>query len=153
MGPAKRSVDWEKKTVESVDLVLIGTNHACVNYQELARWARCTVDTRNAMPRSETSWFTGWKQLPSRQPRARLNFFVNIYGPPILRDGTVLQLPGLLSRSRSRVVLVVFVPASFIEKGGHSSSGCPDPTLFAPLAHLGKEALIDCTGLPKRPCQ
>ena len=25
------------------------TAHACVNYQELADWAQCVVDTRNAM--------------------------------------------------------------------------------------------------------
>jgi UDP-N-acetyl-D-glucosamine dehydrogenase len=29
--------------------VLIATNHSCVNYQELADWADCIVDTRNAM--------------------------------------------------------------------------------------------------------
>jgi UDP-N-acetyl-D-glucosamine dehydrogenase len=44
-----KSVPWERKVVESFDLVLIATNHACVNYHELAQWARCIVDTRNAM--------------------------------------------------------------------------------------------------------
>ena len=44
-----KSVPWECKIVERFDLVLIATNHACINYGELAQWARCIVDTRNAM--------------------------------------------------------------------------------------------------------
>jgi UDP-N-acetyl-D-glucosamine dehydrogenase len=44
-----KSVDWNRETVAGFDLVLISTNHACVNYQELADWAPCIVDTRNAM--------------------------------------------------------------------------------------------------------
>src|SRR5437773_8930361 len=46
---SKKSVEWDRATIESFDLVLIATNHSCVNYQELADWARCVVDTRNAM--------------------------------------------------------------------------------------------------------
>jgi UDP-N-acetyl-D-glucosamine dehydrogenase len=45
----KKSVEWDRSTIESFDLVLIATNHSCVNYQDLADWARCIVDTRNAM--------------------------------------------------------------------------------------------------------
>jgi UDP-N-acetyl-D-glucosamine dehydrogenase len=30
-------------------VVLIATHHEAVNYQELADWAQCIVDTRNAM--------------------------------------------------------------------------------------------------------
>ena len=45
----KKSVEWNRATIESFDLVLIATNHSCVNYQELADWAKCIVDTRNAM--------------------------------------------------------------------------------------------------------
>ncbi len=44
-----RSVDWKKEVVGKFDLVLISTNHEAVNYQELANWADCIVDTRNAM--------------------------------------------------------------------------------------------------------
>jgi UDP-N-acetyl-D-glucosamine dehydrogenase len=44
-----KSVAWNRETISSHDLVLIATNHACVNYQELAEWANCIVDTRNAM--------------------------------------------------------------------------------------------------------
>jgi UDP-N-acetyl-D-glucosamine dehydrogenase len=45
----KKSVEWNRATIESFDLVLIATNHGCVNYQQLADWAHCIVDTRNAM--------------------------------------------------------------------------------------------------------
>jgi len=45
----QKSVDWNAGNIASFDLVLIATNHACVNYQQLADWARCIVDTRNAM--------------------------------------------------------------------------------------------------------
>lgn len=45
----KESVSWNRETIEQFDLVLIATAHACVNYRELAEWAQCIVDTRNAM--------------------------------------------------------------------------------------------------------
>jgi UDP-N-acetyl-D-glucosamine dehydrogenase len=45
----KESIPWNRARIESFDLVLIATNHACVNYQELADWAPLIVDTRNAM--------------------------------------------------------------------------------------------------------
>jgi UDP-N-acetyl-D-glucosamine dehydrogenase len=45
----KKSVEWNRATLESFDLVLIATNHSCVNYHELADWVQCIVDTRNAM--------------------------------------------------------------------------------------------------------
>jgi UDP-N-acetyl-D-glucosamine dehydrogenase len=44
-----KSVAWNKQTITAFDVVLIATNHACVNYQELADWTECIVDTRNAM--------------------------------------------------------------------------------------------------------
>jgi UDP-N-acetyl-D-glucosamine dehydrogenase len=45
----KKSVEWNQTEIASFDLVLIATNHACVNYNELGDWAQCIVDTRNAM--------------------------------------------------------------------------------------------------------
>ena len=45
----RKSVDWNRATVENFDVVLIATNHSSVNYRELAEWADCIVDTRNAM--------------------------------------------------------------------------------------------------------
>jgi UDP-N-acetyl-D-glucosamine dehydrogenase len=44
-----KSVGWDVKTIKGYDLVLIATKHACVDYQALAKWASCIVDTRNAM--------------------------------------------------------------------------------------------------------
>ncbi len=44
-----RSVNWDPSVIQSFDLVLISTKHSSVNYQELADWSRCIVDTRNAM--------------------------------------------------------------------------------------------------------
>ena len=45
----RKSVEWSRATIENFDLVLIATNHSSVNYHELGEWARCIVDTRNAM--------------------------------------------------------------------------------------------------------
>jgi UDP-N-acetyl-D-glucosamine dehydrogenase len=42
-------VGWSREEVGGFDVVLIATNHALVNYHELAEWAVCIVDTRNAM--------------------------------------------------------------------------------------------------------
>lgn len=49
------SVSWDQDTIQQFDLVLISTNHASINYQELAAWASCIVDTRNAMAGIATS--------------------------------------------------------------------------------------------------
>jgi UDP-N-acetyl-D-glucosamine dehydrogenase len=56
-----KSVDWKKEIMSSFDLVLIATNHASVNYAELASWAKCIVDTRNAMSGIKTSPGQVWK--------------------------------------------------------------------------------------------
>src|SRR6266850_920065 len=45
----RKSVEWSRATLENFDVVLIATNHSSVNYNELGEWARCIVDTRNAM--------------------------------------------------------------------------------------------------------
>ena len=44
-----KSVTWNRETISAFDLVLLATNHSCVNYQELADWSPCIVDTRNAL--------------------------------------------------------------------------------------------------------
>ncbi|MEI8340217.1 MAG: nucleotide sugar dehydrogenase [Verrucomicrobiota bacterium] len=44
-----QSVPWDQPTITGFDAVVIATAHACMNYQELAEWAHCIVDTRNAM--------------------------------------------------------------------------------------------------------
>jgi UDP-N-acetyl-D-glucosamine dehydrogenase len=55
------SVPWDKRIIEGFDLVVVATAHACVNYQELAKWARCIVDTRNAMAAVPTAQDQVWK--------------------------------------------------------------------------------------------
>jgi UDP-N-acetyl-D-glucosamine dehydrogenase len=45
----QKSVGWDAATVKGFDLVVIATKHKAVNYNELAEWAQCIVDTRNAM--------------------------------------------------------------------------------------------------------
>jgi UDP-N-acetyl-D-glucosamine dehydrogenase len=45
----KKSVAWNRGEIARHDVVLIATNHCIVNYHELAQWASCIVDTRNAM--------------------------------------------------------------------------------------------------------
>ena len=57
----KRSVNWNGEEIRSFDLVLIATNHSCVNYQELADWAQCVVDTRNAMSAVQVAPGKVWK--------------------------------------------------------------------------------------------
>lgn len=55
------SVTWERTVVESFDLVVIATAHGSVNYQELAEWAQCIVDTRNAMAATKVAPGKVWK--------------------------------------------------------------------------------------------
>ena len=56
-----KSVEWNRETIAGFDLVLISTNHACVNYRELAEWAPAIVDTRNAMIGIPTKPNQVWK--------------------------------------------------------------------------------------------
>jgi UDP-N-acetyl-D-glucosamine dehydrogenase len=57
----KKSVEWDRTIIESFDVVLIATNHSCVNYQDLAEWAHCIVDTRNAMSGTHVRPGKVWK--------------------------------------------------------------------------------------------
>ena len=56
-----RSVTWDSETVGRFDAVIIATNHAEVDYEELANWAQCIVDTRNAMAEIKTEEGQVWK--------------------------------------------------------------------------------------------
>ncbi|HWQ91489.1 MAG TPA: nucleotide sugar dehydrogenase [Clostridia bacterium] len=49
-----KSVEWNREIISGYDLVLISTNHASIDYQELAEWAPSIVDTRNAMANVKT---------------------------------------------------------------------------------------------------
>ena len=44
-----KSVTWDRDTIAGFDAVVIATAHRSVNYDELAEWAQCIVDTRNVM--------------------------------------------------------------------------------------------------------
>jgi UDP-N-acetyl-D-glucosamine dehydrogenase len=55
------SVPWDRATIAGFDTVVITTAHACVNYQELADWAQCIVDTRNAMASVRVAPGRVWK--------------------------------------------------------------------------------------------
>ena len=55
------SVKWNQQTVSGFDAVLIATAHKDVNYQELADWHGCIIDTRNAMAALRTKPGTIWK--------------------------------------------------------------------------------------------
>ena len=56
-----KSVPWDEKTIGSFDVVLIATNHQALNYQQLADWAPCIVDSRNAMAAIKTKPGQVWK--------------------------------------------------------------------------------------------
>ena len=57
----KKSIRWNRQTISRFDLVLIATNHSCVNYHELAGWTDSIVDTRNAMAEVPPSKARIWK--------------------------------------------------------------------------------------------
>ena len=56
-----RSVNWDQATLQAFDAVIIATNHQAINYQELAEWCPCIVDTRNAMAPVKTEPGQVWK--------------------------------------------------------------------------------------------
>ncbi|MBI1842042.1 MAG: nucleotide sugar dehydrogenase [Verrucomicrobia bacterium] len=49
-----KSIEWNKQAIAGYDAVVIATNHKCVNYQELAEWSDCIIDSRNAMATCKT---------------------------------------------------------------------------------------------------
>jgi len=56
-----KSVAWKEKTIKGFDLVLIATKHNAVDYRQLAQWAGCIVDSRNAMAGIKTKPGQVWK--------------------------------------------------------------------------------------------
>ncbi len=56
-----KSVPWTEESVGGYDVALIATNHRAVDYQQLAQWAHCIVDTRNAMATVPTKPGQVWK--------------------------------------------------------------------------------------------
>jgi len=57
----RTSVDWNEETISQFDAVVISTNHSDINYKQLADWAECIVDTRNAMNGIATKEKQVWK--------------------------------------------------------------------------------------------
>lgn len=55
------SIQWSQPVVETFDATLIATHHRSVNYQELAQWSACIIDTRNAMANVITHGDQVWK--------------------------------------------------------------------------------------------
>ena len=56
-----KSVAWNRKVISAFDVVVISTAHHAVNYQQLAAWAVCIVDSRNAMAHVATKSGQVWK--------------------------------------------------------------------------------------------
>ncbi len=57
----KKSVAWNDAEISGFDAVVISTAHSGVNYQQLAGWSDCIVDTRNAMAAVSTKPGQVWK--------------------------------------------------------------------------------------------
>ncbi|MCU0718075.1 MAG: nucleotide sugar dehydrogenase [Pirellula sp.] len=47
-----KSIEWNQSTVSGFDAVLISTAHKNIDFEELTKWARLVVDTRNAIATS-----------------------------------------------------------------------------------------------------
>jgi UDP-N-acetyl-D-glucosamine dehydrogenase len=56
-----KSIEWNQKSISSFHAVVIATAHQALNYQELADWCPCIIDTRNAMAAVTTRPNTVWK--------------------------------------------------------------------------------------------
>ena len=56
-----KSVSWNGETISSFDAVVISTAHRAVNYRELGEWAKCIIDSRNAMAGVQTKPGLVWK--------------------------------------------------------------------------------------------
>jgi UDP-N-acetyl-D-glucosamine dehydrogenase len=57
----RKSISWSHKTIAGFDAVLISTAHSAVNYVQLTEWARCIIDTRNAVANAKINDASVWK--------------------------------------------------------------------------------------------
>ena len=57
----RESAAWTRESLSRFDAVVIVTAHRAVNYQELADWCPCLVDTRNVMSGFQTRPGQVWK--------------------------------------------------------------------------------------------
>jgi UDP-N-acetyl-D-glucosamine dehydrogenase len=44
-----KSTAWTRENISAFDAAIISTAHRAVNYEQLAAWSPCIIDTRNAM--------------------------------------------------------------------------------------------------------
>ncbi len=56
-----RSAIWNRELIQSYDAIVVATHHQGVDYQELAEWSSCIVDTRNVMAAVRTRLGQVWK--------------------------------------------------------------------------------------------
>jgi UDP-N-acetyl-D-glucosamine dehydrogenase len=42
-----KSIAWDEATIRGFDAAIVVTAHSSVDYQQLAHWSGCLVDTRN----------------------------------------------------------------------------------------------------------
>jgi UDP-N-acetyl-D-glucosamine dehydrogenase len=56
-----QSVEWNEETIRSFDAIVIATAHRALNYQQLADWCDCIIDTRNVMSTVQTRPGSVWK--------------------------------------------------------------------------------------------
>jgi UDP-N-acetyl-D-glucosamine dehydrogenase len=56
-----KSVSWNRETISAFDVVVIATAHRAIDYQQLADWAQCIIDTRNAMSTCNVDRQKVWK--------------------------------------------------------------------------------------------
>jgi UDP-N-acetyl-D-glucosamine dehydrogenase len=56
-----KSIAWDREAIAQYDAVVISTKHDAVNYGELADWAACIIDTRNAFSGIKTKTDQVWK--------------------------------------------------------------------------------------------
>jgi UDP-N-acetyl-D-glucosamine dehydrogenase len=54
-------VNWDAETLKSFDAAIVATHHQLINFQDLADWTPCIVDTRNAMTTAKTKPDQVWK--------------------------------------------------------------------------------------------
>ncbi len=57
----KKSVTWDKSTIEKFDVIVISTNHSEIDYAKLSDWHNLIVDTRNSMKHIDSKNGHIWK--------------------------------------------------------------------------------------------
>lgn len=50
------SVAWNEESIRGFDAAIVVTAHRAINFEQLAQWCDCIVDTRNVLPASSKVW-------------------------------------------------------------------------------------------------